>query len=51
VFIGWTTGYADDERAKAQQMASEDERIKLSHPREAFLAMADTLDANPGWLE
>jgi CRISPR-associated protein Cst2 len=51
VFIGWTTGYADDERAKAQQMASEDARIKLSHPREAFLAMADALDNNPGWLE
>lgn len=55
VYVGWVRGYLDDERAKLQDfMASEwGRRIRLSHPREAFKAVAEALrnDDNRSWLD
>jgi CRISPR-associated protein Cst2 len=51
VYIGWVKGYADGERIKAEQLAQSDNRIKLSHPREAFAALIADLKQNPQWLE
>jgi len=51
VFVGWTKGYADDERAKVDSLAVEDKRIQVSHPREAYLALVESLRAHPEWLD
>ncbi len=51
VYVGWVTGYVDKERAKVVALAEKDERIKVSHPREAFQALIADLKQNPQWLD
>jgi CRISPR-associated protein Cst2 len=53
VYIGWVRGYADDERARVEALASKDSSpIRLCHPREAFQALVEDLKQpqNTGWL-
>jgi CRISPR-associated protein Cst2 len=55
VYVGWTQGYLDDERARFQaalQLAEMAGRVQVSHPRQAFLALASDLaqPANAAWL-
>lgn len=60
VYLGWTAGYLDDERARFEKalddggaLADFAGRIHISHPREAYLALADDLKKteNLGWLK
>ncbi len=60
VYVGWVQGYLDDQRAAFAQALDQGgelnpfrDRIVVSHPREAFRAMADALrdDANRTWLD
>lgn len=50
VYVGWVRGYADDERAKVEALAQSDQRVKVSHPREAFQALIADLKQHPDWL-
>ncbi|MBW2030608.1 MAG: type I-B CRISPR-associated protein Cas7/Cst2/DevR [Deltaproteobacteria bacterium] len=59
VYVGWTKGYLDGERARFTEALSEGgiladfkERIKVSHPRQAFQAIAATFqnEQNSGWF-
>jgi CRISPR-associated protein Cst2 len=50
VYVGWVRGYADDERAKVEALAQADDRIRISHPREAFQALIADLEQHPDWL-
>ncbi len=50
VYIGWVKGYADAERAKVEQLAQDDSRIHLAHPREALRALAADLQQHHEWL-
>ncbi len=59
VYVGWTRGYLDEERAAFEAALGEGgalesyaARIQLLHPREAFQAMAEAMrqDANARWL-
>jgi CRISPR-associated protein Cst2 len=55
VYVGWVRGYLDDERTKLEAFAQTDEgeRLKISHPREAFQALIADLNnpENANWLE
>lgn len=55
VYVGWVQGYLDDERAKLEAFAATEDgqRIKISHPREAFQAVAAALreEQNRSWLD
>ena len=55
IYIGWVTGYLDDEQARLQKFAEAhpEFRIKISHPRQAYQALVDTLNTeeNSGWLD
>ena len=55
VYVGWVRGYLDDERAKLEAFAKtlEGSGVKISHPREAFQALAAALreEKNGSWLE
>jgi CRISPR-associated protein Cst2 len=60
VYIGWVTGYLDEERARLAQALSDGgqlaafaDRIKISHPRDAFKALIDDMKKadNLSWLE
>ncbi len=60
VYIGWVKGYLDDERAKFEAELSEEgqladfaDKVKLSHPRQAFQALVADLkkDENAHWLD
>ncbi len=55
IYVGWTQGYLDDERAKLETFAQtpEGSRIRISHPREAFKAVAAALrdEKNLAWLD
>lgn len=55
IYVGWVKGYLDDERAKLEQFINKAEakNIRISHPRDAFKAVAAALQAseNVGWLE
>jgi len=55
VYVGWVKGYLDDERAKLEAFAGSEEGacIKISHPREAFKAVAEALreSENRSWLD
>lgn len=55
VYVGWKKGYLDDERAKLEEFAAaaEGAAMKISHPREAFMAVAEALrtDENRSWLD
>jgi len=59
VYVGWVQGYLDDERARLEaalqpggQLAAFADKVRLSHPREAFLAIVADLrkPENAGWL-
>jgi len=60
VYIGWVEGYLDDERAKFESALKEGgalaefaNKIKVSHPREAFRSVANALreEKNRFWLD
>lgn len=55
VYVGWVKGYLDDERSKLDAFAATEDgqRIKISHPREAFQAVAAALreEQNRSWLD
>lgn len=60
VYLGWVEGYLDDERAKFEAALKEGgalaefaAKIKVSHPREAFKAVAAALreEKNRSWLD
>lgn len=55
VYIGWAKGYLDEERGKLEEFAktTEGARICISHPREAFKAVAAALreESNQSWLD
>lgn len=59
VYVGWTEGYLDEERSKFETalanggaLATYAGKIKMSHPRQAFLALVADLrkPENRGWL-
>ncbi len=50
VYVGWTQGYLDEERAQFEAWAANQDRIKISHPRQAYQALIDALQQNPSWL-
>ncbi len=50
VYVGWVRGYAEEERAKVEELAKTEQRIKMSHPREAFQSLTKALQENPNWL-
>ena len=50
IYIGWTQGYLDEERANFATWAASQPRIKISHPRQAYQAIGDALKNNPSWL-
>lgn len=50
VYMGWTKGYLDEERAKFEAWAAGKSNIRISHPREAFQSLRDALQAHPDWL-
>ena len=60
VYLGWVEGYLDDERAKFEAALNEGgplaafaDKVKLSHPRQAFQALVEDLNkpANASWLD
>lgn len=55
IYIGWVKGYLDDERKKVEAFIAESgaQNIQISHPRDAFRAMAEQLrkPENQKWLE
>jgi CRISPR-associated protein Cst2 len=54
VYIGWTRGYLDEERARFEAWASEhvkEGKILISHPREAYQALIEGLKKNPSWSD
>lgn len=60
VYIGWVKGYLDEEREKLHQalgeggsLAAWKDKIKLSHPREAFKALIEEMKQpeNVAWLD
>lgn len=60
IYVGWVKGYLDEQRKAFEQAMDEGgnlhpfaDRIFISHPRQAFQAMADALrDArNQSWLD
>jgi len=60
VYIGWVKGYLDEERARFETALTDENqlkplanRIRLSHPREAYQALLAALkdEKNKSWLE
>ncbi|HMQ32025.1 MAG TPA: type I-B CRISPR-associated protein Cas7/Cst2/DevR [Chloroflexaceae bacterium] len=51
VYIGWTRGFHDGQRAAVEQFTATNPRVRLMHPRHAFQQLSADLAANPGWLE
>jgi len=55
IYIGWVRGYLDDERARldAFLQSSHGDRIRVSHPREAFQALVEDFrkPEHAKWLE
>jgi CRISPR-associated protein Cst2 len=51
VYVGWTQGYLDEERAAFEAWAAGQEMIKMSHPRQAYQALIEALKQNPSWLD
>lgn len=55
VYVGWVRGYLEDERAKLEAFVQTDEsnRVRISHPREAFKSLIKALkeDKNSWWLD
>ena len=60
IYVGWVTGYLDDERAKFSEKLNDEadlaafkSRIKVSHPRDAFKGLVKDLKElkNTNWLD
>lgn len=55
VYVGWVRGYLDDERAKLEDFVQtpEGQKVKVSHPREAFRALINDLKdpVHASWLD
>jgi CRISPR-associated protein Cst2 len=55
VYVGWVQGYMDDERSKLETFAGTPAgaKIRISHPREAFQAIASALQeqSHSDWLD
>lgn len=55
VYVGWVSGYLDEERVKLEEFARQDEgkRVKICHPRQAFRALIETLKKpeHAHWLD
>ena len=60
IFIGWVKGYSEQERAKldafietAEAKTANGKVIKISHPRESFLAFIEEMNKaeNTSWLD
>ena len=60
IYVGWTKGYLDAERAKFEEVLSDASgladcgaEIRMSHPRDAFKAFAEDLQKseNANWLD
>ncbi|MBI2863672.1 MAG: type I-B CRISPR-associated protein Cas7/Cst2/DevR [Chloroflexi bacterium] len=55
VYVGWVRGYLDDERSKLDAFAltPDGQRLKISHPRQAFSGLVDDLRMaeNVDWLQ
>lgn len=50
VYVGWTQGYLDDERASFTAWAASQPRVQSSHPRQAYQSLIAALAQNPNWL-
>lgn len=50
IYVGWTQGYMDEERAKFEAWAAKHDQIKISHPRQAYQSLIAVLKENPSWL-
>lgn len=50
VYVGWTQGYLDEERATFESWAQQYPQVKISHPRQAYQALISALEQNPDWL-
>ena len=60
VYVGWMQGYLDEERAKfeaalrdEESLASHNEKIRVSHPRQVFQALVAELEKpeNAAWFD
>ncbi len=58
VYVGWVSGYLDDERAKLETALQTDgalaefaPRIHVAHPREVYQELVADLQAHPEWLD
>lgn len=51
IYIGWAKGYLDDGRSKFEEWAQKQEKIKISHPREAYQSLIKDLQENPSWFD
>lgn len=58
VYIGWVRGYRDSAREQLEATLGEQgalvayrDKVKISHPREAFTALSAALADNPEWLD
>lgn len=58
VYIGWVSGYLDDERAKLAAalqpggtLAAFADKIVVAHPREVYQQLIGKLQAHPEWLD
>lgn len=50
VYIGWSQGYLDEERAAFEAWAKGQSRVIIRHPRQAYQALVEALTQNPSWL-
>lgn len=56
VYVGWTRGYLDNERVRFEAAMSDGaltphaERIRVTHPRDAFMALTEELGRQEIWL-
>ncbi len=57
VYIGWVSGYLDDEHAKLTKALQADgaltafaDKIVVAHPREVYQQLIEGLQAHPEWL-
>jgi len=51
VYVGWVRGYAEEQRARLDDFAQTNPRVKLSHPREAYQALIADLQEHSQWLD
>ncbi len=51
VYVGWVRGYADEQRARLDDYAQTNPRVRVMHPREAYQALVADLQEHPQWLD